>query len=320
MDKKRLRRRKRRDFPKPNAAIVTLSALTFFLLLLWGGLHMREVSERKLVAAAAENQEQAGALQEYRGSSHSAPNVRYPAETDGSYSPEDGRSLTPSAVDGSAASDGDPDEKPERQAIPQPNVPNRSESKAGAGAGDGKSAGSRPDSVIDPETSNSALTEPESPVSSDTGTSETTSGVAESSQPSQSPEETGKSGTEGYAQPYETPTITDNNRMRNYEEEIKEVQAQCAKEMKTVMVGAENGWLQVDKRDPYAIQTWQTSLTKEMAAAESECDNRFRDLTRDAEKDSESPEVIEEWRRAFNAAKEEIKAESNAKAAKLIGG
>ncbi len=279
---------------------------------------MREVSERKLAAAAQGDQEEAGTRQEHLGSALPEPNDMYPPGTHGSYLPEDGRPLMPDAADGSAGNDGEPDAKPERQTASQPNRSDQPES--GAGTGTGKAAGSKPDGANDPEARNPATTESEPPDSSGTGASGITSGAAEGSRPPQDPEETGKSGTKESAQPNENSTITDNKRTRNYDREIKEVQAQCAKEMKTVIGGAETGWLQVDKRDPYAVQSWQASLTKEMEAAESDCDSRFRDLARDAENDSESPEVIEEWRRAFNVAKEEIKAESNAKAAKLLEG
>jgi hypothetical protein len=48
MAQQRIRRKRRREFRKPDAVIVSLSSLTIILLLVWGGLSWKDYSERAL--------------------------------------------------------------------------------------------------------------------------------------------------------------------------------------------------------------------------------------------------------------------------------
>ncbi len=107
---------------------------------------------------------------------------------------------------------------------------------------------------------------------------------------------------------------------QKYEQEIIQVQAMCTKDMKEVLSGAESSIQQLDKTDPYAVQAWKEKLTKELAAAESKCDGKFQEVTQNAEKNSVSPKVIEEWQQTFSALKVKLQEESQAKLRQLMGG
>jgi|GEM_PF-1500809 len=342
MGKKRVRRRKRREFPKPDAAIVTLSSLVVLLLLLWGGLHMREASESKLAAAAAKEQggepESQTAWQEALESSLGQENVEspppkpeldgtYPTETETSYlSDGDEQASAPDSKGGSGEQLGrDETVKTERESGASPNQgtavkPGTPDRSATGSDKAGTPTKSQSGSAKAPDSAEREPAESEPPASTSAQSSPDASEPARTNEPEKENVAGTKTGTAESAQPNETPTIPAESRARDYDREIKEVQAQCTREMKAALSEAESGLQQVDKRDPFAIQAWQSSLAKNMAAAESDCDGQFNELIRDAENDSVSPEAIEEWRKSFNAAKEELKAESNAKAAQLLGG
>ncbi|XID93100.1 hypothetical protein ACF3MZ_00740 [Paenibacillaceae bacterium WGS1546] len=283
MGKQRVRRRRRREFPKPDAAIVTLAALVVLLLLLWGGLYMRETSGRNLADGANAEERTGFAPATVTRDNSGLP----PSGTDDAYPPESGQ---PSVPDESIDSEARPD-----RTTAEPETRSKPESAPEAKSGD----------LPTPEETGSA-TEPESPGESESGQTEDSA--------------TEIAGATDSVQPQEPPSNSAVSRTRNYEREIKEIQAHCTTDMKEALSAAESDLRQVDKRDPIAVQGWQTSLTEELAAAESDCDSRFRELTRDAENDSVSPAILEEWERSFGAVKEEIRTESNAKAKQLIGG
>jgi len=336
MGKKRVRRRRRREFPKPDAAIVTLSSLVVLLLILWGGLHMREASQSKLAAAAAaEGQgepESQTAWQEALESSSEQENVEslppepddtYPAETENSHLPEGDEQA--SAPDSKGGSDEQLGRDETAKAGRESGAKSNQETAAKPGTPGRSATGSDKAGIPTEPASGSAKASDSSeraPAESEPPASASAQSPSDASESAARPDtkETNVAGTKESAQPNEAPTIPAESGKRDYDQEIKTIQAQCTRDMKAALSEAESGLQQVDKRDPFAIQAWQSSLTKNMAAAESDCDGQFNELIQDAENDSVSPEAIEEWRKSFNAAKEELKAESNAKAAQLLGG
>ncbi|WP_372629028.1 hypothetical protein [Cohnella sp.] len=328
MGKKRVRRRRRREFPKPDAAIVTLSSLVVLLLILWGGLHMREASQSKLAAAAAAEElgepESQMAWQAALELSSEEENVESPEpEPDDTYATETENSYLPEGDEQASAPDskGGSDEQLGRDETAKAGRESGAKSNQGTAAKPGTPVRSATGSekAGTPKTPDSAE---QAPAESEPPASASAQSPSDASKSAARPDtkETNVAGTKESAQPNEAPTIPAASGKRDYDQEIKEIQAQCTRGMKAALSEAESGLQQVDKRDPFAIQAWQSSLTKNMAAAESDCDGQFKELIRDAENDSVSPEAIEEWRKSFNAAKEELKAESNAKAAQLLGG
>jgi hypothetical protein len=107
---------------------------------------------------------------------------------------------------------------------------------------------------------------------------------------------------------------------QKYEQEIIQVQAMCTKDMNEVLSGAESSIQQLDRKDPFAVRTWMEKWTKELSAAESKCDSKFQEVTQNAENNSVSPKVIEEWKQTFRALKEKLQGESKAKLQQLMGG
>jgi hypothetical protein len=103
-----------------------------------------------------------------------------------------------------------------------------------------------------------------------------------------------------------------------YEQKIIQVQAICTQDMNEVLRGAELSIEQLDRTNPLAVQTWKENLTKEIAAAESQCDGKFEEVSRNAVNDSVLPRVIEEWKQNFKTMKEKLQSESEAKLQKLL--
>jgi hypothetical protein len=149
--------------------------------------------------------------------------------------------------------------------------------------------------------------------------------VAETEWPSESETElpfvteTGFPSATETGSPNANPTDPPISQTQKYEQEIAQVQAMCTKEMKEVLGGAESSMQQLDKTDPFAFQAWNDNLTKELAAAESDCDGKFQEITGNAEKNSISPTVIEEWRQTFSALKVTLQGESKAKLRQWTG-
>jgi hypothetical protein len=110
------------------------------------------------------------------------------------------------------------------------------------------------------------------------------------------------------------------SKVQKYEQEIIQVQAMCTTDMKEVLSGAESSIQQLDKTDSVAVQALKVKLTKEITSAESKCDGKFQEVSQNAEKNSVSPEVIEEWKQTFSALKEKLRGESLAKLKQLMGG
>jgi hypothetical protein len=105
-----------------------------------------------------------------------------------------------------------------------------------------------------------------------------------------------------------------------YEQEIIQVQAMCTKDMNEVLSGAESSIQQLDRKDPFAVRAWMEKWTKELSDAESKCDSKFQEVSQNAENDSVSLQVIEEWKQTFSALKEKLQGESKAKMEQLMGG
>jgi hypothetical protein len=107
---------------------------------------------------------------------------------------------------------------------------------------------------------------------------------------------------------------------QKYKQEIIQVQAMCTKNMNEVLSGAESSIQQLDRKDPLAVRAWMEKWTKELSDAESQCDSKFQEVSQNAENDSVSTKVIEEWKQTFSALKEKLQGESKAKLQQLMGG
>jgi hypothetical protein len=241
------KRRKRRGFRKPDTVIVTLSSLAVVLLLIWGGLYLKESSKRELTI------------------------------------PENGEEQAEQAMIETVA--------PMEQSNGNPGITGQVPQLPEA-------AMSAKDPVTKPQTQSPVKSESNSTPSNDSPS------TAETLSPS----------------PSIDPTNPPISPVQNYEKEIIQVQVMCTKDMKEVISGAESSIRQLDKTDPTAVQAWREKRTKELADAESKCDGKFQDVSQNAENDSVSPKVIEEWKQTFIDLKEKLQGESEAKLLQLMGG
>ena len=360
MGKLRIRRKRRRDIWKPDAAIAILSVMVVALLFLWGGLYWNESSKGNLAVQAYE-----GELAEFsypEDESLDSLDQAEPAASESST--EDGRTASESESSGpadppdgqSAAAGEEPPSSsaPDGEAVPSPsassgigNAPGGAEGaksskaagndKPGAMAGDKPStAGSeKPDATGSDKPGATADEKPnaagsEKPDATDSDKPSATAGDKPIATGSDKPNEAGiAEPTEPAAEspadtdsesPSANPEETAVSRTQKYEQEIAEVQAACTRKMREVTSGAESAFQQLNKLDPIAVQAWQAGFANELEDAESDCDGQFRAIVQSAESDSESPAAIEEWQRTFVSMKQELKAESNAKAKQLLGG
>ncbi|TVY01245.1 hypothetical protein [Cohnella terricola] len=133
------------------------------------------------------------------------------------------------------------------------------------------------------------------------------------------PQSTGISGSQT-----ESTNATDadspDNATEKYEHEILRVQAMCEEDMDEFVDGAKSSFQRLDKRDPAAMLAWNDKATKEMAAATSDCEGKFDEAIRNAEKDSVIPVIIQEWKQDFISLKEKLQEESKQKLQQLNAG
>jgi len=313
MGGKRIRRKRRREFRKPDAAIVSLSTLVVVLLLVWGGLHWQEKAEGKsaVLAAGADDpgrEPSSGQELPAAGSESSvAPEEEPTAPATDTEADEPGELGVPTPEASPAEEEPGKGEATPVKRDPKPAKP------GGSASGRNPATPGMPASVSKPSQSPS----PSAPATSTPGAGE--GGTEENAAtPSATATETPEIAEP--ATPSPGATNSPESRTAAYERQIKDVQAACSRDMKGVMSEAENGFQQLNKQDPFAIRAWQENMASGLATAESDCEGKFQAVVVDAEEHSESPEVIEGWKRTFGAMKEELKAESNAKSKQLLGG
>lgn len=283
MGQQRIRKKKRRLFRKPDAVIVTLTTVTILLLLVWGGLHWKESSKQAL-SVHANGEEQGEQAQQEAGGQQISDSEDLNAGGDEQSSATVDNSVQQPA-DKPDVNGGESQSKatePTQETATKPDVPSPTKSE--------------PSSPAKSEAPSPAKSEAPSPVKSEAPS-------PTKSEPSSSTE------TE--------PSI---NHVQIYEQEIIQVQASCTKDMNEVLSRAESSIQKLDKTDPVAVQAWKENLTKEILAAESICDGEFQVVSQNAENDSVSPKVIEEWKQTFIKLKEKLRGESQAKLQQFMGG
>ncbi|MCD9024073.1 hypothetical protein [Cohnella silvisoli] len=281
MGQRRIRRKRRREFRKPDAVIVTLSSFAIILLFVWGGLYWKESSERALIVHANGEDQVEQSLQYDEG-------LQSTTESEGlNYGVEEQSSATSETV----APVGQSDDQP---GVDKPGVDKPGDTSEAPQLPD--AAKPTQETVTKPKTHNQAKSE-----------SHSTTGIKSPS-------------TTEPDSPSTNQTDPPINQAQKYEQKMIQVQAMCMKDVKEVLSGAESSIQQLDKTDPIAVQAWKDKLTKELATAEAACDAKFQEVAQNAENDSVSPKVIEEWRQTFSAMKENLQGESRAKLRQLMGG
>lgn len=254
MGQQRIRRKRRRGFRKPDAIIVTLASMTVILLLVWGGLHWKESSERALIVSA-NGIEQGG----------QAPLEEGGLQTTDSEGLNGGMDEQPSATVETVI--------PVQQAEDKPDATGE-ESQTPEASEPAQESVTKPDIQTPAKSESPSTTETNPPI----------------------------------------------NQEKIYEQEIIQLQTSCTKDMKMVLTRAESSAQQLDRADSVAIQAWKEKLTKELTAAESRCDGNIQEVLQNAENDSISTKVIEDWKQTYSALKEKLREESSAKLQKLIVG
>ncbi|WP_373230132.1 hypothetical protein [Cohnella sp.] len=296
MGKQRIRRKRRRGFRKPDAVIVTLTSVTVILLFVWGGLHWKESSGRALFVNAngAERGEQT--LQEEGG--------LQAMDSEGMNAGVDEQS---SATAETFAPVQQPNDKPDATG----GVPQLPESDEPA-----------QDTVTKMDEVEQSPVNSESPSATETNHSSTnqTDPASTNQTDPASTNQTDPPSTNQIDPPSTNQTDPPISQAQKYEQKIIQVQASCTKDMNEVLSGAESSIQQLDRTDPVAVQAWKEKLTKELADAESKCDGKFQEVSQNAEKNSVSPKVIEEWKQTFSTLKEKLQIESRAKLQQLMGG
>lgn len=291
MGNQRIRKKRQRALRKPDAVIISLTSLTIILLLVWGGLYWKESSGRALIVQANEEYQVDQSLQEDDGlqTPDSALNSGMNEQ-----SSVTGETVVPvEQSDDKASVDG---EVPQLQELPKPTQ----------------------ETVAKPETQSPAKLETQSPATATQNPAkpETQSPAEPETQSTAKTDSPSKAETDS---PGTNPSDPPISQAQQYEEEIIQVQAMCRKDMKEILSGAESS-IQQAKTDPYAFQAWEEKWTKEIATAETKCDDKFQEVSQNAENDSVSLEVIAEWQQTFSALKVKLQEESQAKLQLLMRG
>ena len=260
MGDRRIRRKRRHAFRKPDAVIIVLASITCCLLLLWGALYWKEAA--KIRSTGVES-----GVETAPSSTVAAPDGSGPARmTDGaSEPPAIGTAENPEAAS-PAQSESRSLAKPESQNREQPDSP----------------------SSVAPEPQHPVLPESPSP--------------ANRKPPQQNDNE------------------AEADKGQQYEQSLVLLKAECTKGANAVVSDAEAQIGQLDQTDPSALLKFKSQLEKELAAAESTCNGKFEEVTRKAEKDSVEPEVVQGWKRTFDALKEKLQTETRTKLERLTAG
>ncbi|QJD87445.1 hypothetical protein [Cohnella herbarum] len=322
----RKRRKRRREFRKPDAVIVILGSLTIVLLLVWGGLYWKETSERTQIVHAGGKKQFEQAMHDDIGLQTADSETFY---SEGYDQPAiGGETLEPAArADDESAINDEAQKLPQASGAAQETVAQPGKRHPVKSNSHGAAETDKPSAIESGSPSGTGTDLPsaaESEMPSKTGTQLSNEMETESSTEMEtewpSAAETGKPNAAETGSPIANPIDPPISQKQKYEQEITQVQAMCTKEMKEALGGAESSFQQLDKKDPFAFQAWNENLTKELAAAETKCDGKFQEITVNAEKDSISPTAIEEWRQTFNALKVTLQGESKAKLQQWTGG
>lgn len=285
---------KRRRFQKPDTINIILGSITFCLLLTWGGLHWKTSNEKGIVIHAA-GSEQSGQTAQLEDGQQATSSPGVNAEDGGTKTPGGEQTAEPtvgqetpeSPADGQSEGQGEISGS-DQAAKPNPgatDVPNKPVDKNPSDKGPGR-------------TDNPNLSKPKPP----------------SVKPTVPP------GVTPTDPPVIAPTEPPVNQTVKYKQEIIKVQVMCTQDMNDILIEADSAIQDVDIFDPIAFQKFNEQLLNKMATAESKCDNMFKVVIQNAEKDSVSPNVLEEWKQTFYELKEELLAEYEANLQKLMGG
>ncbi|WP_438349501.1 hypothetical protein ACP8HI_02105 [Paenibacillus sp. FA6] len=309
MGKQRKGRKRRRRIYKKDAPVVILASLTLILLCVWGGLYWSETSEKAIIADANVKEQSQQILQNEE--------ALFIADSEGLIDIQ--ANEQPSAIDEIKPMDSTVTANDEREKNTElspftdvPNPPDQTVTKSD------KQTLTKPDtsSPMRSNTQSPTKLEEQSPTKPD----EQSPTKLDEQSPTKSDEQ---SPTNSNAQTPMTsmkqvePAV---NQAQKYEQEIIKIHAKCTKDMNVVLSGAEMSSQQLDMRNPVNIQEWREKLTKEIATAESKCGDSFQEQMNNANDDSVSEKVIEEWRNSYNALKANLKKESEAKLQQLMGG
>ncbi|RED54844.1 hypothetical protein [Cohnella lupini] len=289
MGNKRRRRSRRRGSFKPDPIIATLASIAVFLVIVWAALYWNESSGRSLIVHADQPEAEASI-----GESPSPL-----SELEGDLPPTDSEtSMDDEPAEGANEAT---DEQPEGEALNPAH-----ESNGTTNNPDSTSNTADPESNDEPDSGLTVPTDSGSPIESEPDLPIESDQNSPDVSPVNSPDE--------------SPANSPISLTERYEQDIKEVQAACTKEMKEALNGAESSLEQLDRRDPVALQAWNEKWTNKLSEAESDCDGEFQEVIQNAEHDSVSPALIEEWKQTFIESKEELRKESKAKLTQLVGG
>ncbi|WP_169810156.1 hypothetical protein [Paenibacillus antarcticus] len=326
MGTQRIRKKRRRRILKQNPLIVILTSITIILLFVWGGLYWKESSEKAQIddRTNGEDRSETSQLEAEERSTNEPLAMNLGVEEE------------PLMIDEMGDSIGITDDQLEDSGESIAQSPNEADENVKMGA----------QSIIQPPTTSgtSVLTQPKPQSQPQSGTQATVQPPIKSQAQSQQ-----QTNTQSNAQnnAYTTPTTKPDSSssveldspktgetdlsnskqteavvtpLQKYEQEMKNIEANCRKDMNGVLHGAENSFQKLDVREFVSVQSWKENTTKEIATAESTCEVTYQDLIRNAEKDAISTSVINEWKQTYNMLKVGLQDESRAKMQRLMGG
>ena len=307
MGKQRKGRKRRRRFYKKDAPVVILASLTLILLCVWGGLYWSESSEKAFIADGNVKKQGHQTLQNEEALSI--------VDTEGTIDIQANEQA--SAIDEIEPMDStvitNDEQEINTELSPFVDVPNPTETEQTVTKSDkhtDKQTVTKPDPLTPMRSNTQSSTEVDE--QSPTKLDEQSSTKLDEQSPTKSNTQTPVASVEQVE-----PTV---NLAQKYEQEIITIHAKCTKDMNVVLSGADMSFRQLDMGNPFNVQEWREKLTKEIATAESNCGDAFQEQMNNANDDSVSEKVIEEWRNSYNSLKANLKKESEAKLHQLMGG